>query len=205
MRKLQILMLSAAALVLAGQAQAAKILGVIDGMNTWDTPEMFSLEVTEATAGESVKWVQYDLANGMFFDFDNEGNYMDLGLPDPILGTLVGVNAGDISYTYLNEKADQPQNFYSLRINFDPGTFGLGDFMSFAVDTDFPSPTPGGLFDGSSLSVMMWNGDTGHSTFTDVSRTRSEVEVTTAVPEPTAALVFGIGAVLHGVAIRKRR
>ena len=120
---------------------------------------MYGIQFVSGSAGEFVKYITYDLsvAGPAFFDFDGVDSY--LNNTAPVLGTVNGLTAGDISWQLLNPVSGNPQHVDILRFDFAAGSFGVGDSFRFAADTDFliNDPAPGSVFGQAAVpfSVMM--------------------------------------------------
>ncbi len=144
----------------------------------------------------SATW-DISLVGGAFFDFDG-------GL-SPVLGTLNGLAASDISFSGSNFDGGDPNRPATLTANFAAGAFAAGDSFTFGADTDFfvSDPAPGGVFGqvGAPFSVIMQGGGSGSAPFSQISATQSIATV--VIPAPASAGLLGIAGL--GAMRRRRR
>ncbi len=174
------------------------------GQDNATTAEFYGIEFLSGSGEQFIQSVTYDLSvdAGGFFDLDGGQNF---GMKtEPYLGTLVGrLTAEDITFDLLDPVGGHPLHPARLRLNFTANSFGVGDSLRFAVDTDFfvSDPAPGSVFGqaGAPISATMFGGAFGSANFAVVSDTRSEAIIT---PEPATALLVGLGGL---ALLRKHR
>ncbi|MCB1790961.1 MAG: retention module-containing protein, partial [Gammaproteobacteria bacterium] len=107
------------------------VTGAVAAGNTFNTSNnQFSFTFDQGLAGVSIAQISINLRGGVDGDalFDTAGS----GSYGPTLGALVGLNAGDISFSPASGEAESPV----LTIDFADGSFGVGDTIRFGVDTD---------------------------------------------------------------------
>jgi PEP-CTERM motif len=189
---------------LAGRADAAVITADTTGADNFTTADFYGVSF-DSGAG-FIQSVTYDLTvdSDAFFDFDGSTSFADAVAP--VLGTLVGLSAGDISFSFTGVHPT------SLTINFAAGSFSAGDSLRFAADTDFlfSDPAPGTVFGaaGVPFSVVLEGGAAGSDVF-EVARAGSIAVVQigeTATPEPASLALMGLGGVgILGGWYRRRR
>lgn len=188
----------------ASQANAAVISGDTTGIDTFNTADFYSVFFDTGNSSEFVSSITYNLDSSSVFDFSGSGSFNNSTAP--VLSSLVGLNASDVSFDFSGNKTP------SLTFNFAPMSFGVGDSFRFAADTDRastaidPSLTTkrGGDFgdNGVSFTVTLENGLSATSTFTNVNANRSVVS--TQVPEPMTILGTGLALGLGTLMKRKK-
>jgi hypothetical protein len=191
------MLVAALALVLGlmGQAHAFQIYADTTGPDNFDTAEFYGIQFLSGSAGEYIKSITYDVSvdTDAFFDFNGDASYGDQH--QPVLGTLIGITAADISWDMLDPVGGNPLHPARLRFNFAAGSFGVGDSMRFAADTDYlvNDPAPGSVFGqaGVPISVTMFSGVSGSANFVVVNSIKSEA---TIIPEPATIMLLGLGA-----------
>lgn len=112
-------------------------------------PNFFKITLAPSATGETVAQVVIDLtAAGLVFDTSE-----DVGFPFT-LGTLVGVNASDVTVQVAD---DTPV----LTLTFAPGSFGPGDSVSFGVDRDVAGAGGGNDADQLAKAIVSAQGGSG--------------------------------------------
>ena len=184
-------------------ADAWEIFADTNGQNNATTAEFYGIEFLSGSVEQFIQSVTYDLSvdAGAFFDLDGGQNFGRK--TEPYLGTLVGLTAGNITFDLLDPVDGDPLHPARLRFNFTADSFGVGDSLRFAADTDFfvSDPAPGSVFGqaGAPISATMFGGAFGSANFAVVSDTRSEAIIT---PEPATVALLGLGSLAF---LRKRR
>lgn len=147
--------LVAAAVVLAalsGTAQAAQITATTSGVDSGldsildellpnvspivlGADNFFTISFDQGRADEFVESILFDLSADADAVFDNQDFFSFSSAPE--VGSSSGITAADIRFSPVT-RADfnNPSPTRRLEISFAPGSFGLGDFFSFGVDTN---------------------------------------------------------------------
>jgi hypothetical protein len=186
-------------LVLTGTAGAATILAVTTGSDTYTTADYYGVQFAAGPAGEYIQSVTYDLSvwPGAFFDFDGDASFNNATAP--LLGVLVGLTPADITWDLI--AGSQPAR---LRFNFAPGTFGAGDWLRFAADTDYlvSDPAPGGVYGQAHvpLTVTLYGGFSNTTPFVQYNSQLSTLAMT-VTPEPITLSLLALAVV---AAMRRR-
>ena len=128
---------------------------------------------------------------------------------NPVLNTLVGITAGDISFARSNPVSGNTDHPAVLTLNFGSGAFSAGDSITFSADTDFfvSDPAPGSVFaNGGAVFSATFEGSGSQSAAFVLDGGDSVAEITSAsavVPTPTAATLGLLGMATLG--LRRRR
>ena len=205
---MKILAATAVATLLAGPLAAATVVSFqANGTNNQFDADFNGISVS-STDGQTVSSVSLDLSadSDAFFDFDGSSNFADALAP--VLSTLVGITAADISFSFATSAPTL------LTINFAAGSFGDGDSITFGADTDFltDDPAPGSTFGDSGVvaSATLASGASGSSVFARQSSTLSTASVqfasvpTSAVPLPAGLPLLIAGMGVFGLLRRKQ-
>ena len=188
--------------MLAARSEAAVIVADTTGADTFTSADFYGIDF--ASGAGAIQSVLYDLSvdGDAFFDFDGASSYNDETAP--VLGTLSGLVAGDISFVLVDDALHPTQ----VRVDFAPGSFQAGDSMRFAMDTDFlfSDPAPGSVFGdaGVPITVTLYGGFSETANFVRISDTQSVVTLN-VVPEPAALLLAGIATLGLLADVRRRR
>ncbi len=147
-----------------------------------------------------------------FFDFDGNGSFGNA--TGPILGTLSGLSAADISFSTGSPVFADTTHPAVLTFDFAPNAFTAGDSFRFSADTEalVADPTPGGLIGEApvNFSVSFSEGTTISGDFGTLNDEKSVVRVAAeveAVPEGGhSAFLFSLAlAGTRGVALWRER
>ena len=142
--------------------QANQVTGSVAAGSTFSTgTDQFAFSFDSGLAGVYVTQISIDLRAGPDTDaiFDTRGG----GSFGPALGTLTGIDAGDITFSPADGEPDSPV----LTLDFAPGSFEIGDEVRFGVDTDFLSGDRGSDFAsrGVTFTVTLSDGSTTTVTY----------------------------------------
>ena len=186
----------------AGNAEAAVIEFDTNGFNTFITEEFYGVEFVEGP-NKYISSISFDLSGtGTFFDFNDPVSGSFQGEDEPVLDSLVGLTAADITFNFLNPVGGDPLHPEILEFVFAPGSFEAGDSFRFGADTD-GLIINGGAFGANAIpvSVVLSDGKTGSAAFTQLNPTQSVAIVDIpheSVPEPLGILgmltALGTGA-----------
>ncbi|MCP5422565.1 MAG: retention module-containing protein [Chromatiaceae bacterium] len=110
---------------------ATSVTGSVGAGSTFSSGDnQFAFTFGAGDGSVSVSRISIDLRAGgdsnAIFDTVGSNSY------GPALGTLVGIGAGDITFSPASGQSDSPV----LTIDFVDGSFGVGDTIRFGVDTD---------------------------------------------------------------------
>ena len=160
--------------------------------------------VRNQSGGSFIQSVSFNLTadSNAFFDLDGDGNFGNA--TTPVIGSLIGVNAGDITFASSNFVGGVPTHPAVITYNFAPGSFGPGDAFRFSADTEFfvtDVPTPGGVFGpgGATFSTLLESGQSGTIPFTEMNTDGSVASLcnftAAPVPEPGTIILLGFGLI----------
>ncbi len=200
--------LGATAFALMASAASAATLVSFDatGADSASTAGFFGVSVS-STDGSAVSSVAFDLTPqaGAFFDFDGFGSFNNATAP--VLSSLVGITAGDISFGFVGPAVAPTV----LTLNFAAGTFADGDSLRFGADTDSflgGPPDPGGDFGDVGVIVSATvGGDTLSTPYVKQSNTVSTATLefdVTPVPLPAGLPLLLTGILAFGVVRRMK-
>lgn len=194
-------------LMCVSQAAALTITARTSGSDNVTDAEFYSLEVTGGAG--SISSVMFDITADAdaFFDFDGGATFGNA--TDPVLATLVGITAGDITFDRSDPVGGDNDHPAVLILNFAPGTFSAGDSITFGTDTDFfvSDPAPGSIFaNGGALFSATLQGNGSQSVAFVLEGVDSLATIdfdAAAVPEPATATLALLG--VAGLMVRRRR
>ena len=108
-------------------AAAAIIVADTTGPDSYSTADYYGVAFQAGGVNRFIQSVTFELsADGdAYFDLDGNGNFGNT--TSPVLGTLTGLLAGDISFVFLDPVGGDPLHPAQLRLDFAPGSFGVGD------------------------------------------------------------------------------
>jgi hypothetical protein len=202
------LICSAVLILFSVPAFGATVGAWTEGTDNYVDPEFYGVEYMEGRQDEYIGSITYDITvvSGAFFDFDGDACFGNATYP--VLATLVGLNAADITWEFLDPvegfNATEPDlgdwldpfgggrdplHPARLVFHFAAGSFGVGDSFTFGADTDWfvSDPAPGSVFGAaaSPFTVTLETGPSETEVFTVVSDVLSVVTV--IVTDITAA------------------
>ncbi|MCB1802732.1 MAG: tandem-95 repeat protein, partial [Gammaproteobacteria bacterium] len=107
------------------------VTGSVAAGSTFNTTNnQFAFTFAAGLAGVSISQIRINLRAGIdndaIFDVSGSGSY------GPTLGTLAGLNPGDVTFSPSSGGTDSPV----LQLDFAAGSFAVGDTVRFGVDTD---------------------------------------------------------------------
>ncbi len=194
------------------QTNAATIIGDITGSDTSNTFDMFGVEFRSDSGNVSelahVRSVTFDLKSNGFFDFSDDSSFNNQ--KQPVLGSLVGLTADDISFDF-----DAEQSQY-ITFNFQEDSFGVGDSFRFAASTS-DNLVSGGDFGDKNVVLFSSFEDFSSSSNSSFKKINDNKSITTdpnvaienelepeIVPEPLTILGTGVALGL-GSLMKKRK
>jgi hypothetical protein len=185
-----------------GPAAAELVMADTAGADTFTTTDYYG--VRNLSAGSFIRSITFDITADAdaFFDFDGSTSFNNAVAP--VVGALVGLDAGDISFGFGNFIGGNPAHPAVIEVFFAPGSFGPGDSLRFSADTDFfvSDPAPGGVFGagGAVFSAVLESGQSGSVAFIKLINDASVAPVdiytkSDSVPEPATLLFLACGLI----------
>ncbi|NJR71284.1 MAG: PEP-CTERM sorting domain-containing protein [Synechococcales cyanobacterium CRU_2_2] len=194
---------------------------IVDVLADEKPNDFFKIGFNAGPLNTYIESITFDLSSDPDAAFDSQDFFRYEALPK--VGMTQGLSASDISFSAVTRNDDDnPNPTRLLKINFAQGSFGLGDFFSFGVDTNgVGSDVIAALAQLNSLTndklstfndtgadfgragikfaVKLENGKSGEGTFGVVnpvaSAARVNIDNPTSVPEPgTVAGLLLLGA-----------
>ncbi len=104
-------------------------------LNSETPDDFFTVSFNAGPLDAFVESITFDLGVDVDAAFDNRDFFFYNASPE--VGQLNGLTAGDISFsTVTRNDFDNPNPTTSLTVSFAEGSFGLGDWFTFGVDTN---------------------------------------------------------------------
>ena len=127
------------------------VTGAAAGANNFQVNNFWSISFDKGASGDLIESVVITLPGGSTFDPEGSGSF------GPVFDSGSGLVSSDVEFV-VTDGSD------TLTINFDPGTFAVGDSFSFGIDTD---PGTQGADDivGASFNVTLEDASTAATTF----------------------------------------
>lgn len=173
------------------------------GSDSYQNDSFWTINFKRGCDTGYIQSITIDLQDGTdadaFFDLSGSGSY------GPVIGSLDGLNAGDVSFD------PNTGDTSALTVNFAAGSFGVGDSIKFGADTDDLGSNKGGSVGWADVgfSITFENGETYSTTFNKITHKWSKAKIKvedccgTGVPTPSAAAMGVI--LLAGIGARRRR
>jgi len=173
------------------------------GSDSYDNNCFWTIDFKRGCDTGYIQSITIDLQAGTDADA-----YFDLSGPGssgPEIGSLDGLNAGDVSFD------PNTGDTSALTVNFAQGSFGVGDSIQFGADTDYLGSNKGGSVGWADVgfTITFENGATYSTTFNKITHKWSKAKIKaedccgTGVPTPSAAAMGVI--LLAGIGARRRR
>ena len=184
---------------LAPAALADTIIADATGADSSNTTDFWGVNFTDGDG--YVKSVTFDLTadNNAYFDFDGVFTYGNA--KKPILGTLIGLNSADITFSTSGAIGGYASHPSSLTFSFATGSFGAGDSFRFSADTDalgIGVPDSGVTMADSGVifSVLLEDGFQRSAVFEAINDDAALAVVHSAEPSSWALTLLALGIIV---------
>ena len=171
----------AIAFALVGTAAAQSVEMDTTGEDNLTDPRYYGVQFNSAGAYSGIASISLDISADIdaVFDLDGVSNFGGATEPVVDLGSLNGLTAGDITWSFVGSNPNV------ITASFAPGSFGVGDSFRFAAETDLfvADPCKGGNFatGGALFSVQFEDGPLVTVPFVQIT-----IEESVATAEPSA-------------------